>query len=52
MVLTLAGMITLARDAQLEKALFPMLVILSGIVISVRDSHPLKAESPMQVTPS
>ena len=42
----------LVRLIQLKKALSPMLVTLSGIVILVRLVHFQKALSPMLVTPS
>ena len=37
MLVTLSGIVTLARDVQSEKATYPMLVTLSGIVTPVRD---------------
>ena len=50
MLVTLFGIVTLARDEQPKKANSPMLVTLSGIVTLVRDEHPRKAEPPMLVT--
>ena len=42
--------VTLARLAQPEKALFPMVVTLSGMVMSVRLAQPSKAPAPMLLT--
>ena len=40
------------RSPQKEKATFPILVTVSGMVTAVRQAQPRKAESPMLVTPS
>ncbi len=40
MLVTLSGIITLFKDEQPEKVLFPMLVTLFGIVTLFRDVQP------------
>jgi hypothetical protein len=49
MLVTLSGMITLARLVQPKKALSPMLVTLSGMDTLARLRQSLKAPSPMLV---
>jgi hypothetical protein len=50
MVVTLYGMVTLARLVQPQKASYPMLVTLFGMVILVRLVQPQKASYPILVT--
>ena len=50
MLVTLLGIVTVARLLQLEKAALPMLVTLLGIITEVRPLQPEKAELPMLVT--
>ena len=40
MLVTLSGITRLLKEEQSSNALFPMLVTLSGIAISVKDLHP------------
>ena len=46
MLVTLSGIVILFRPTQPEKALSPMLLTLSGIVMPVRRLHAWKADPP------
>jgi len=50
MLVTLSGIVKLEREVHLENVCNSMLVMLSGIVMSVSAEQPLKADCSMVVT--